>query len=273
MRLKHNKKRNTAFLYEMLVKELTREIVEENVKSKKILIGLIKEHFNKSTLLFEELQLYKSLYEVHNVSANAAEKLIFEIRNKHANLDKKKLFNEQSRLIKQINKHLPKSAFSNFVPNFKSLATIYQIFNGETPTKDRVLLEDNISKRLTAKKLGTLNDVKPIDDIVFKTFAKKFNSEYASSLLQEQKELLAKYIASFADNGIEFKIFLNEEIARLKTCVFDSLKVKEINEDQGMLAKAREVLNMLDGFKKKKIDKSLIEKVLKIQNLVQEIKN
>jgi len=30
---------------------------------------------------------------------------------------------------------------------------------------------------------------------------------------------------------------------------------------------------MLDGFKKKKIDKSLIEKVLKIQNLVQEIKN
>ena len=273
MRLRHNKKRNTALLYELLIKELTKNIIGGDVKTKNTLIDLIKEHFNRTSELFKELQLYKSLYEIHDVSANAAEKLIFEIRKKHVSLDKKKLFDEQSQLINKINKRLPKSIFSNFVPNFKSLATIYQIFNKETPIKDRILLEENISKRLTTKKADIINDVKPIDDIVYKTFASKFNSEYDSGLLKEQKELLAKYVSSFTDNGIEFKIFLNEEIARLKTCVSNALNLKEIREDQHMFAKTKEVLNILENFKKKKINKTLIKEVLKIQNLVEEINN
>jgi len=40
-----------------------------------------------------------------------------------------------------------------------------------------------------------------------------------------------------------------------------------------MLAKTKEVLNVLGSFREKKINKNLIEKVLKIQNLVEEIKN
>ena len=46
MKVKHNKKRNTAFLYEALVRELTKAVVEQNVtrsqKIKKILKGLKK---------------------------------------------------------------------------------------------------------------------------------------------------------------------------------------------------------------------------------------
>ena len=34
MKLKHNKKRNTAFLYEALVKELTKAIVNKDVEGK-----------------------------------------------------------------------------------------------------------------------------------------------------------------------------------------------------------------------------------------------
>ena len=37
MKMKHNKKRNTAFLYESLIKELTRSIIrKENKKKDKI---------------------------------------------------------------------------------------------------------------------------------------------------------------------------------------------------------------------------------------------
>ena len=38
MKMKHNKKRNTAFLYESLIKELTRSIVKkDNTQRKKII--------------------------------------------------------------------------------------------------------------------------------------------------------------------------------------------------------------------------------------------
>ena len=43
MRLKHNKKRNTAFLYETLIKELTKSVVEKDIDKKEKLNSLIKE--------------------------------------------------------------------------------------------------------------------------------------------------------------------------------------------------------------------------------------
>ncbi len=36
---------------------------------------------------------------------------------------------------------------------------------------------------------------------------------YGDNLLREQKELLTRYISSVADNGLELKLYLNEEIA------------------------------------------------------------
>jgi ribosomal protein S20 len=210
------------------------------------------------------------LYETQNVSEKVAEKLIFEVRISHQKLDKKKIFSEQSTLIKKMNKVISKNAFSNFVPNYKSLATIYQIFNDDTPTKSRVLLEDNVAKRLSSEKINE-EEMKPVDDIVYRTFIKKFNEEYSSRLLNEQRELLSKYISSFVDNGIELKIFLNEEVARLKKALANSLKMKEVNEDQGMLSRTKEVLKLLEDFKKTKINKTLVEKILKIQNLAKEI--
>ena len=61
--MKHNKKRNTAFLYESLVKELTKAIVrKEQVKKEKI-INIIKENFCKHSPLQKELDLYKSILE------------------------------------------------------------------------------------------------------------------------------------------------------------------------------------------------------------------
>ena len=51
MKLKHNKKRNTAFLYESLVKELTKAVVKNDTKRRSALVSIIKEHFSKGTAL------------------------------------------------------------------------------------------------------------------------------------------------------------------------------------------------------------------------------
>ncbi len=164
-----------------------------------------------------------------------------------------------------------KSAFSSFVPNYKNLATVYQIFNQETPTKERVLLENKILKTMTNKAKAIVQEMKPIDDITFRTFVEKFNTEYSGKLINEQKELLTKYISSFIDNGIELKVFLNEELGRLKKVVTESVTMEEIRNDSEMSEKTKKVLEIIDDFKNHKIGKELIEKILKIQNLVSEI--
>ena len=44
--MKHNKKRNTAFLYECLIKELTKAIVREDKKRQTITKNILKEFSN-----------------------------------------------------------------------------------------------------------------------------------------------------------------------------------------------------------------------------------
>ena len=102
---------------------------------------------------------------------------------------------------------------------------------------------------------------------------KRFNGKYSENLLKEQKILLNKYITSFLDNGVELKVYLNEEISRLKKNISNALRMQEIEDDSEMLEKTKDVLNLLENFKQEKINKTLINKILKIQNLAKEIKS
>ena len=113
-------------------------------------------------------------------------------------------------------------------------------------------------------------DLKPIDNIVFKTFSGKFNDVYADNLLSEQKELLNRYILSF-DSDTDIKIYLNEELGRLHDALNNALKTDEIKSDNNMSESTTSVIEMIKDFKNHPVDKALVEKVLKIQNLVHEI--
>jgi len=112
----------------------------------------------------------------------------------------------------------------------------------------------------------------PIDNLVYKTFIKKFNQEYSSELLGEQKELLSKFISSFVDNSLQLKLFLNEEVGRLKSEMQNSLSLDEFTQDTMMLHKAQGIITMLESYKEKKPGKEMVEQVIKIQGLVHEIK-
>ena len=63
--------------------------------------------------------------------------------------------------------------------------------------------------------------------------------------MNEQKELLSKFVTSFQDNGAEFKFYLNEEIGRLKKCLKDVNTVKEIKDDTSLQQKVTDVLALL----------------------------
>ena len=273
MKQKHNKKRNTAFLYEALTRELTISILESNPKRQKRVTSMLKEFFKKDKVLATELGLYKNLIDMESFSPHAADKLIQETRFLHSKLNKKAIFNEQTRLISKINKELSKDIFSYFVPSYKNLATIYQIFNSPLGSKERVLLEESLLHAITEDQPDTEEERQPIDDVVYKTFVKRFNEQYDAKLSDEQRMLLERYIFSFVDSGLEFKIFLNEEVNRLKKEVKDSRSTPEMVEDAEMSSKTDKVLEILEEYKSKTVTNTQdLMNILKIQELVRELR-
>jgi hypothetical protein len=273
MRLKHNKKRNTAFVYEALVRELTESVVRNNKHKQNKIVSIIKEHFGKSSTLKKELDLYQSIYETRYIDKNLAEKIVVQVKQEHDSLDKKKLFQEQSALINKINRTLSNKVYNNFVPNYKSIATVYSIFQEELPVKDRVLLEENIINQMSASADNeSTTEQKPIDSIVYRTFVDKFNHKYSSALNEQQQTLLNHYVSSFSDNELELKIYLNDEIGRLKSTLKECVTKKpRLLEDEVLKNKVESIYSILETFQEKSIDTDLLETVLRTQELVEEL--
>ena len=271
MKIKHNKKRNTAFVYEALVREATVAILKNDRERKNKVISIIKKHFHNESILHKDLEFYRSLYENQNLDQKTSEKILREVRIQKQLIDPEGLFKQQTELIHDINKELSTEVFNNFVPNYKTLATIDQIFSLKTSPKNCVILENEIVKNMRSKVVD--GPTESVDKLTYNTFVKKFNEKYESELLNEQKELLTYYIASFADNALELKVFLNEELSRLKTKLIESKKVEEIKNDEDMLRKTNEVIEKLQSFTTAQITEDVLSTVLRTQSLVEEIYN
>ena len=270
VKFKHNKKRNSAFLYEILIHELTRAILAKNENLKNKITNFIKESFSRNSMMYRELKLYRAITHTNNVNILTAEKIINEVKIRHREIDKKMLLSEQNKVAAKIRKFLSKDAFSSFVPNYKNLASISQIFNNNLPIKSKILLENELTYKMTDQKLE--EKMVPIDNLIYKSFAKKFNEEYGGNkLLEEQKILLNKFITSFDNNGIEFKTYLNEEIGRLKKELRKSFSKEEFINDSEMVEKVKKILHILESYKVKRPNKEMAEEVIKIQELVKEI--
>lgn len=271
---KHNKKRNTAFLYEALVREMTKAVVSQDKERKNNIVNILKESFSSNKILGRELKLYQAILESTDLNDITAEKLLYKIREAYSELDEQEIYDAQSSVINRINKEIGSDVYNNFVPNYKSIATVSQLFGADSTAvgiKRGVILEQQVLKALTANTVEeSKTEMKPIDNIVFKTFTSKFNETYGDDLLSEQKELLNRYILSFSSD-IDMKIYLNEELGRLYGALQQALTTDEIKSDNTMTESTNSVINMIEEFRDTPVDKSLVEKVLKIQNLVHEI--
>jgi hypothetical protein len=270
MKTRHNKKRNTAFVYEALVREATVAILKKDIKRRNTALKLIKKHFKEGTLLRKDLECHRSLYENQGLQKDISEKILREAKLSSRLLDADHLFKAQSALINDVNKELEPAVFNNYVPNYKTLASIAQIFSDKISPKNQVILESEIIKNMTNAKESPTT-IEEIDNVVMRAFTQKFNNKYDTDLLSEQKELLTYYISSFADNAVELKIYLNEEITRLKSQLEEAKNIKEIKSDPQMLEKTTQIIERLKGFSKQSINDELLLTVMKTQSLVKEI--
>lgn len=269
MKNKHNKKRNTAFVFEALAREATVAIVKGDQERKAKVVSIVRKHFTGDSLLKKDLECYRSLYENQNLDKNTSQKILEAVMAAKRLIDPDGLFKQQTEVINDINKELTPATFNNFVPNYKALATIAKMFNTDSP-KQKVMLEEKIIEGMS----GTLveHTMQPIDSITFATFTKKFNDKYGPSLLKEQKELINHYISSFAIDDLETKIYLNRELGRLKESLEKATEVEEVASDQEMINKTKLVKERLESLSS---DTTLTEAtlftILKTQELVKEI--
>jgi hypothetical protein len=272
MKTKHNKKRNTGFIFEALIRELTKSVLAKNIKKASRVRSIIREYFSYGKALKKELDCYKALCEADNLDGYTAEKLVYEVKREHGSINQKKLFIEQSKMIKQINREIGSDLFSTFIPNYRALATVAQIFSDQTPVKKKVLMEKHVLENLTQRVDERVEkNLKPIADLVVKTFTNKYNDQY-SELLPEQKGLLNRHILSIRDGGTDFKVFLNSELRRLHTEVKNSLVLEDVRSDEQMINNTNSVLKIIESFDAAEFSSENLKTVLKIQKLANEYK-
>jgi len=265
-KIKHNKKRNTAFLYEALVRELTKATMKKDNEKKNTIVSMFKEFFKPHSPLARDLKLYQNILETKVDNKRLAEKIVLESRLEKSAIDNKVLFNEQSALISRINKELSTEVYANFVPNYKDLATLHQIFNNpKIEAKQRVLLEETIINNMVIEEKEQKSGIDHIDNIVYESFTKRFNKSY-SALGERQKNLLQIYIGSVGHDSLEMKVYLDDEISNIKEEIKNSTELEIFPEQK------KELLSLVDSFSKKEIGQQELTKILKIQQLLEESK-
>ena len=73
-----------------------------------------------------------------------------------------------------MNRELTHSVFSNFIPNYKDIASIGLYFqNDKLSAKKRIMLEQNLIKYMSRNE-KILTEMKHLDNLEYKTFVNKF---------------------------------------------------------------------------------------------------
>jgi hypothetical protein len=267
--MKHNKKRNTAFLYECLVRSLTKSVIRENTQDQQVVKAILKEFFAKGAILAQELEVYRSLLESKELKSDYSRRLLSETKKDFDEINRKDVFNEQTNLIKKINQALGSDSFGIFIPNYKDLATVGMFLQQDKlSAKKRIMLEDNCVK-LLGRTDKVLTEMKHLDKLEFNMFVNRFNNTYEHSLLVEQKELLTNFITSFSDNGLGLKSYLNSEIGRLKEAV--SAEIVD-GRNPSLIENFQKVKTKLDSYSSQPLNEDLVEEIFYIQDLLAEVK-
>jgi len=283
-KIKHSKFKNTGFIFELLVRQITSEIMSAN---KSVAEKILKEHFNSKKELSKELKLYQYLINEKYNSESKAEQFINTILEARKKIDEKKLTKEKYNLIKEIKETYNLDEFiKSPISNYKTLASIYKIF--ETVTSDeqfdptdivssRFTIAENIINSSIQNKDAKVKDAvleeyrKQDDDlraVSYKLLVESFNSKY-KNLTEEQKGLLREYINNINNTG-KLNQYVNEEVTKL----VNSLKEvgSKINDKVTKIKLAETISNVKKIKSVKKIKEQHLSAMMMTYELLKELK-
>jgi hypothetical protein len=284
-KIKHSKVKNTGVLFELLVRQITLEVLNgdktENAKN------IVKEFFASGTELNKELRLYDLLLKEKYNSESKAEMFVDTVSQAHSKLNEVKLAKEKYNLIKQINEKFELEQFlSSPITNYKVLASIYKVFESKKSEnydiKDvfnsKVTLIENIIARPSTK-TNKIEDTKLIESykqqdkdlrlLTYKILVETFNKKY-TNLDSNQKNLLKEYINNIS-NTSKFKDYLSVELPKI---VAELKSIKAKIQDKVTTIKLSETISILEKMKMgKSISDGQVSSIMLSYELIKELKS
>jgi hypothetical protein len=278
-KLKHSKYKNTGILFEMLVRKLTSETLSS---SKTTTVDIIKKYFGKNTELAKELYLYNSLLKEQYKSEAQALDYIRTIKSTHSKLNQSLLKRQRYNLVKEISQRFNFDDISKIhINNYKTLASIYMIFEYQETDNPKQLLEcknvilENgmIVERKQPTKDLTLeafqSQPKDVRLLTYKLMIDKFNEKYSNNLDESQKQLLNKYITNVNDTNA-LKEYVQTIIPAIKKDLAAQAKLITDKVTQIKVQKLSEMLCTVENMKT--IKESHVLSLLRYFDLVRELK-
>lgn len=283
-KIKHSKFKNTGFIFELLVRQITAEILSSNKSAAE---KILKEHFNSKKELSKELKLYQYLINEKYNSEAKANQFINTILEARKRLDEKKLTKEKYNLIKEIKETYNLEEFTkSSISNYKTLASIYKIF--ETVLSDEQydptdvvsskftiaenIINSSIENKDVKVKDAVLEEYKKQDEdlraVSYKLLVESFNNKY-KNLSTEQKGLLREYINNINNTGK-----LNEFVSKEITTLIDSLKIvgTKISDKVTKIKLAETIANIKKIKSVKKIKEQHLSAMMMTYELLNELK-
>jgi hypothetical protein len=235
MQIKHSKYKNTGILFELLVRQITADTLDDKDSPAK---DILKKYFVK-TELGREYKLYETLLKKTTLTESKANIVVSTLIDSSKTLNRGVLKRQKYNLINEIQKYYDLNSFFNHkLPNYKAYAAFYtllEITYSPTPTNPEQTISNKVTilEHLTAAQIKgnavkdeVMEEIEKADkDIKFLTYKilmEKFNNKY-DGLNLNQKLILKEYINS-VDNTPRLKEFYTNKINEIKT------ELKNINK-------------------------------------------
>lgn len=246
----HNKKRNTALLYEFLIRTISSALVDDDKRKSAVALKILRRYFKPGTTLYKEFRIFNALVKTTVSTDSVASTILREARTAIENLDYTALDREKSLLIRNINHAInDENFYDQPIAEYRLYATIQTLFNewrkpvGTTDIVSLANYENQLREWLITEKKyedHTLIDETPgTTRLLMKVMMKKLNEKYSAALNDDQKEIIKAYAFSTA----------NDDQTTIKK------KLKEIREG---------LLNAIDSYTLQKQDNAFV--VNKLQN-------
>jgi len=278
---KHSKIRNTGILFELLTRQITVDVLNNDKKGSAAKI--LKEFFNKNTQLGKEYELYRVLTVENYKSETKANHLVNAVLNARTKLNESSLKREKYNLIKEVRSNYDiNDFFMARIPNYKVNASIYKLFstkeamNPQTETESRFTIVENITrKNLSTKKKedvmveGYKKQEKDLRLLAYGILIEKFNKKY-SSLSKNQRNLLKEYINNISNTN-SLKELIESETIKVKKELQSYLPQVS---DKITKIKLQEAINQAETLMKGRIveDKQVVT-LMRYYQLVKELEN
>ena len=278
---KHSKIRNTGILFELLTRQITVDVLNNNKKAQAA--EILKEFFNKKTQLGREYELYRVLATENYKSESKANHLVEAVVSARKKLNNSQLKREKYNLIKKIKENYNVSDFFMVrIPNYKVNASIFKLFdskhdiNPASKTTNLFTIVEHITRKQISNKKkenaiteGYRKQEKDLRLLAYSILVEKFNKKY-STLSKSQRKLLREYINNISNTN-SLKEFIETETIKVKKELQSYLP--EVS-DKVTKIKLNEAVNQADTLMKGRIveDKQVVT-LMRYYQLVKELKN